>query len=152
MIFLACIAGAWKYSSLQIGHIIISSGFLLRWRYTGRFARIIFSATQRCNVRECCNNSRQCRSNIATLCCAKNRRCKSSRVTHHRKVLSIAPFRVGEFVAALKKSRFFVNVILWRLILLLWSASLLRMSLFISLIHCCNSISLIKPLPFYAYD
>ena len=29
----------------------------------------------------CCNYSKQCRNNIATLCCAKNRRCESSRVT-----------------------------------------------------------------------
>ena len=28
-----------------------------------------------------CNNSRQCRSNVATLHCAKNRRCEPSRVT-----------------------------------------------------------------------
>ena len=39
----------------------------------------IFSATQRCNVEQCCKHSKQYRSNVATLCCAKNRRCNSSR-------------------------------------------------------------------------
>ena len=32
-------------------------------------------------LEQCCNHSKQCRNNVATLCCAKNRRCKSSRVT-----------------------------------------------------------------------
>ena len=26
---------------------------------------------------QCCNHSKQCRNNVATLCCAKNRRCES---------------------------------------------------------------------------
>ena len=30
---------------------------------------------------QCCNHSKQCRNNVATLCCAKNRSCESSRVT-----------------------------------------------------------------------
>ena len=30
---------------------------------------------------QCCNHSKQCRNNVATLCYAKNRRCESSRVT-----------------------------------------------------------------------
>ena len=32
-------------------------------------------------LEQCCNQSKKCRSNIATLCCVKNRRCESSRVT-----------------------------------------------------------------------
>ena len=32
-------------------------------------------------LKQCCNHSKQCRNNVATLCCAKNRRCESSRVT-----------------------------------------------------------------------
>ena len=32
-------------------------------------------------LEQCCNYSKQCRNNVATLCCAKNRRCESSRVT-----------------------------------------------------------------------
>ena len=32
-------------------------------------------------LEQCCNHSKQCRNNVATLCRAKNRRCKSSRVT-----------------------------------------------------------------------
>ena len=32
-------------------------------------------------LEQCCNYSKQCRNNDATLCCAKNRRCESSRVT-----------------------------------------------------------------------
>ena len=32
-------------------------------------------------LEQCCNHSKQCRSNVATLHCAKNRRCESSRVT-----------------------------------------------------------------------
>ena len=32
-------------------------------------------------LEQCCNNSKQCRNNVATLCCAQNRRCESSRVT-----------------------------------------------------------------------
>ena len=32
-------------------------------------------------LEQCCNHSKQCRNNVATLCCAKNRLCKSSRVT-----------------------------------------------------------------------
>ena len=32
-------------------------------------------------LEQCCNPSKQCRNNIATLCCAKNRRYESSRVT-----------------------------------------------------------------------
>ena len=31
-------------------------------------------------LKQCCNYSKQCRNNVATLCCAKNRRCESSRV------------------------------------------------------------------------
>ena len=31
-------------------------------------------------LEQCCNHSKQCRNNDATLCCAKNRRCESSRV------------------------------------------------------------------------
>ena len=42
----------------------------------------ILDATQRCNVETIsCNNSKQCRNNVATLCCAKKRHCESSRVT-----------------------------------------------------------------------
>ena len=32
-------------------------------------------------LEQCCNYSKQCRNNVATLCCAKNRPCESSRVT-----------------------------------------------------------------------
>ena len=32
-------------------------------------------------LEQCCNHSKQCRNNVATLCCAKNRRCESSRLT-----------------------------------------------------------------------
>ena len=32
-------------------------------------------------LEQCCNYSKQCRNNVATLCCAKNRCCGSSRVT-----------------------------------------------------------------------
>ena len=32
-------------------------------------------------LEQCCNHSKQCRNNVATLCCAKTRRCESSRVT-----------------------------------------------------------------------
>ena len=32
-------------------------------------------------LEQCCNHSKQCRNNVATLCCAKNRRCESSCVT-----------------------------------------------------------------------
>ena len=32
-------------------------------------------------LEQCCNHSKQCRNNVATLCCAKNRHCESSRVT-----------------------------------------------------------------------
>ena len=32
-------------------------------------------------LEQCCNHSKQCRNNVATLCCARNRRCESSRVT-----------------------------------------------------------------------
>ena len=32
-------------------------------------------------LEQCCNHSKQCRNNVATLCCAKARRCQSSRVT-----------------------------------------------------------------------
>ena len=32
-------------------------------------------------LEQCCNYSKQCHNNVATLCCAKNRRCESSRVT-----------------------------------------------------------------------
>ena len=32
-------------------------------------------------LEQCCNHSKQCRNNAATLCCAENRRCESSRVT-----------------------------------------------------------------------
>ena len=30
---------------------------------------------------QCCNNAKQHRNNVATLCCAKNLRCESSRLT-----------------------------------------------------------------------
>ena len=32
-------------------------------------------------LQQCCNNSKQRRNNVATLCYPKNRRCESSRVT-----------------------------------------------------------------------
>ena len=32
-------------------------------------------------LEQCCNPSKQCRNNAATLCCAKNPRCESSRLT-----------------------------------------------------------------------
>ena len=32
-------------------------------------------------LEQCCNHSKQCRNNVATLCCAKGRCCESSRVT-----------------------------------------------------------------------
>ena len=32
-------------------------------------------------LEQCCNSSKQCRNNVATLYCTKNRRCESSRVT-----------------------------------------------------------------------
>ena len=32
-------------------------------------------------LEQCCNHSKQCRNNVATLCCPKNHSCKSSRVT-----------------------------------------------------------------------
>ena len=32
-------------------------------------------------LEQCCNYSKQCRNNVATLCCAKSRRCYSFRVT-----------------------------------------------------------------------
>ena len=55
---------------------------ILRWCYTGRFARTISSATQRYNivVTNCFKWLQYC-SNIWALCYAKNRRCLSSRVT-----------------------------------------------------------------------
>ena len=31
-------------------------------------------------LEQCCNHSKQCCNNVATLCCAKNRRCESSRL------------------------------------------------------------------------
>ena len=37
-------------------------------------------------LEQCCNHSKQCRNNVATLCCAKNRRCESSRL--------VSPFRL----------------------------------------------------------
>ena len=46
-------------------------------------------------LEQCCNHSKQCRNNIATLCCAKNRRCESCRVTSPLDVkvlLVISPF------------------------------------------------------------
>ena len=39
-------------------------------------------------LEQCCNHSKQCRNNVATLCCAKNRRCESSRVTSPQNVKS----------------------------------------------------------------
>ena len=33
-------------------------------------------------LEQCCNHSKQCRNNVATLCCAKNRRCESSLIHH----------------------------------------------------------------------
>ena len=38
-------------------------------------------------LEQCCNPSKHCRKNVATLCCAKNRRCESSRVTIPLKAL-----------------------------------------------------------------
>ena len=32
-------------------------------------------------LEQCCNHSKQCGNNVATLCCSKNRRRESSRVT-----------------------------------------------------------------------
>ena len=33
-------------------------------------------------MEQCCNYSKQCRNDVATLCCAKNRRCESFRVKY----------------------------------------------------------------------
>ena len=40
-------------------------------------------------LEQCCNHSKQCRNNVATLCCANNRRCESSRVTSPLHVASV---------------------------------------------------------------
>ena len=32
-------------------------------------------------LEQCCNHSKQCPNNVATMCCSKNRRCESSPVT-----------------------------------------------------------------------
>ena len=41
-------------------------------------------------LEKCCNYSKQCRNNVATLCCAENRRCELSRViTLHVRQASI---------------------------------------------------------------
>ena len=53
----------------------------LRWCYKGRFATTILAQHSVAMLEQCCNHSKQCRNNVATLCCAKNRRCESSRVT-----------------------------------------------------------------------
>ena len=41
-------------------------------------------------LEQCCNHSKQCRNNVATLCCAINRRCESSRVNVTLKKASLA--------------------------------------------------------------
>ena len=38
-------------------------------------------------LKQCCNHSKQCSNNVATLCCAKNRRCESSRLASPQNVL-----------------------------------------------------------------
>ena len=40
-------------------------------------------------LEQCCNHSKQCRNNVATLCCAKNHRCKSSCVTSSNAALRV---------------------------------------------------------------
>ena len=62
-----------------------------RWRRRRRCLKVMFNGTIRNDgfyaqhsaamLEQCCNYSKQCRNNVATLCCAKNRRCESSRVT-----------------------------------------------------------------------
>ena len=43
-------------------------------------------------LEQCCNRSKQCCNNIATLWCAKNRRCISSRVTSHESTVDTSVF------------------------------------------------------------
>ena len=42
-------------------------------------------------LEQCCNHSKQCRNNAATLCCAKNRLCKSSLVTSPLQPAQLSP-------------------------------------------------------------
>ena len=44
-------------------------------------------------LEQCCNHSKQCRNNVATLCCAKNRPCESSRVTSPYRSSDVGVFR-----------------------------------------------------------
>ena len=46
-------------------------------------------------LEQCCNLSKRCRNNVATLCCAKRRRCKSSLVT--------SPLALHDFIFCLSK-------------------------------------------------
>ena len=45
-------------------------------------------------LEQCCNYSKQCRNNVATLCCPKTRRCESSRVTSAKRKLCSQRFAV----------------------------------------------------------
>ena len=40
-------------------------------------------------LEQCCNYSKQCRNNVATLCCAKNRRCESCTITLISKITTL---------------------------------------------------------------
>ena len=83
MLFLACILGARKYSCLQIGHIIISSGFLLNKgdvTQDDSQRQLLVQHSVRVAMLE---NVVTIRNNVAAilkLCFAYNRRCESSRV------------------------------------------------------------------------
>ena len=51
-------------------------------------------------LEQCCNYSKQCHNNVATLCCAKNRRCESFCVTSPlRKVVTHGGSTVYRFLS-----------------------------------------------------
>ena len=65
-------------------------------------------------LQQCCNHSKQCRDNVATLCCAKNRCCELSRVPsplnqQSRQLLKVVQFE-NERSYSSRKSLDFTDV------------------------------------------
>ena len=59
----------------------LQSSFMVMFKTRDDSQRRLLEQHYVAKLEQCCNHSKQCRNNVATMCCSKNRRCESSLVT-----------------------------------------------------------------------
>ena len=76
--------------SSRTSFLLLDQGYVTRDESQRKiWAQHIFAMLE-----QCCNYSKQCRNNVATLCCAKNRRCESSRLTSPKRKFCLQRYAV----------------------------------------------------------